>query len=88
MYQILKNYRDAFNEEAFVGKYIEECFDKYMYIVGDISSGILRLKGFDTNPKSKNYYGFIEDYLEISCAFGCPFYIMKRIKSDKVFERL
>ena len=30
MYQILKNYRDAFNEEAFVGKYIEECFDKNM----------------------------------------------------------
>lgn len=88
MYQILKNYRDAFNEEAFVEKYIEECFDKYMYIVGDISSGILRLKGFDTNPKSKNYYGFIEDYLEISCAFGCPFYIMKRIASDKEFENL
>ena len=50
-YKVESNYRDAFRLEAFEEKYIEECFDKYLYIVGDISSGILRLKGFDTNPK-------------------------------------
>lgn len=88
MYQIQKDYRNAFNEEAFVDKYIEECMDKYMYIVGDISSGILRLKGFDTDPKSKNYYGFIDDYLQTSCAFGCPYYVLKRIKSSQEYEKL
>ncbi|MDE6656347.1 MAG: YutD family protein [Anaeroplasmataceae bacterium] len=86
-YKVESNYRDAFRLEAFEEKYIEECFDKYLYIVGDISSGILRLKGFDTNPKSKNYFGFIEDYLELSCAMGCPYYILKRIQSDKEYQQ-
>lgn len=85
-YKLESNYRDAFRLEAFEEKYIEECFDKYLYIVGDISSGILRLKGFDSNPKSKNYYGFIEDYLELSCAMGCPYFILKRIQSDKEYQ--
>lgn len=88
MYQVQRNYREAFNEEAFTEKYIEECMDKYLYVVGDISSGILRLKGFDNNPKSKNYYGFIDDYLETSCAFGCPYYILKRIRNEQEFEKL
>ncbi|MDE7263940.1 MAG: DUF1027 domain-containing protein [Anaeroplasmataceae bacterium] len=85
-YKLESNYRDAFRLEAFEEKYIEECFDKYLYVVGDISSGILRLKGFDSNPKSKNYYGFIEDYLELSCAMGCPYFILKRIQSDKEYQ--
>ena len=85
---ILKsNYRDAFNLETFESKYIEECFDRYAYIVGDISSGILRLKGFDTNPKSKNYFGFIDDYLELSCAMGCQYYILKKIQNDKEYQQ-
>lgn len=88
MYQIQMNHRDAFDKSAFCDKYIEECMDKYEYIVGDISSGVLRLKGFDTNPKSKNYYGFIEDYLDVSCAFGCAYYVLKRIKTEEEFEKL
>ena len=86
-YIVDTNFRDAFRLDVFEEKYIEECFDKYIYIVGDISSGILRLKGFDTNPKSKNYYGFIEDYLENSCAIGCPYYVLKRIQSDNEYQK-
>ena len=88
MFELVKNYREAFNLEAFQSKYLEEYFDKNMYIVGDISSEILRLKGFNTDPKSDNYYGFIEDYLEISCAFGCPYYVLKRIKNEAEYRRL
>ena len=86
-YKIIKNYREAFNETAFIEKYIEECMDKYPFIVGDISSGILRLKGFDRDPKSKNYFGFIDDYLESSCAFGCPFYVLRRIKHEQELKQ-
>ena len=86
-YIVDTNFRDAFRLDVFEEKYIEECFDKYIYIVGDISSGILRLKGFVTNPKSKNYYGFIEDYLENSCAIGCPYYVLKRIQSDNEYQK-
>ncbi len=85
-FKVESNFRDAFRLEVFEEKYIEECFDKYLYIVGDISSGILRLKGFDGNPKSKNYYGFIEDYLELSCAMGCPYFVLKRIQSEKEYQ--
>ena len=86
-YIVDTNFRDAFRLDVFEEKYIEECFDKYIYIVGDISAGILRLKGFDTNPKSKNYFGLIEDYLETACAIGCPYYILKRIQSDNEYQK-
>lgn len=86
-YIVDTNFRNAFRLDVFEEKYIEECFDKYIYIVGDISSGILRLKGFDTNPKSKNYFGLINDYLENSCAIGCPYYILKRIQSDNEYQK-
>ena len=36
-YKVESNYRDAFRLEVFEEKYIEECFDRYLYIVGDIS---------------------------------------------------
>ena len=85
-FKVDSNYRDAFRLEEFEEKYIEECFDKYLYIVGDLSSGILRLKGFDNNPKSKSYFGFIDDYLELSCAMGCPYFVLKRIQSDKEYQ--
>lgn len=88
MFQLQRNYKDAFNLDAFVDKYIEECMDKYPYVVGDISSSILRLKGFDNDPKSDNYFGKIDDYLSVSCALGSPFYVLKRIKSNEEYAHL
>lgn len=88
MFWLKKNVKDAFNLDAFVEKYLEECFDKDLYIVGDISSEILRLRGFNSDPKSDSYFGFIEDYIEISCAFGCPYYILKRIKTEEEYHKL
>ena len=88
MYRLLNNYRDAFKIEEFQEKYLEECFDKYPYIVGDISSNILRLKGFDENPKSPSFYKNIDKYIEDSCAFGCPYFILTRIHSEEEYRKL
>jgi uncharacterized protein YutD len=88
MYRVLKNYRDAFKLEEFQEKYLEECFDKYPYIVGDISSTILRLKGFDDNPKSPSFYKNIDKYIEDSCAFGCPYFVLTRIHSEQEYQKL
>lgn len=88
MFQLQRNYKDAFNLDEFISKYIEECMDRYSYIVGDISSSILRLKGFDNDPKSDSYFGKIDDYLSVSCALGSPFYVVKRIKSDDEYRHL
>lgn len=78
-YELVKNNRDAFNKEQFEEKYIEECFDKYPYLVGDISSGILRIKGFTGEQSGLNSFKLIPDYLYESCAFSCAYFILKRI---------
>lgn len=82
------NFRDAFKEEAFLEKYLEEIFDKDLYIVGDISDGILRLKGFDTDPKSESHYSNLSKYLETSTVIGCPYFVLKRIRTQEEFEKL
>ncbi len=77
---LVRNYRDAFDLEKFIEKYLEEYFNKYPLIVGDLSSSILRLKGFDDDNK-------INDYLDHSCAFGCPFYVLKKVHSYEEFQK-
>jgi len=81
-FTVLKNYRDSFVSEEIEEKYIEEIFDKYDYILGDYSAGILRIKGFYHNNKEDNYK-HIPDYITESCVYGCPFYILKRIKGGR-----
>lgn len=78
-YEMVKDYRNAFNKEQFEEKYIEECFDKYPYLVGDISSGLLRIKGFNETENDPNNYKRIPDYLSESCSFNCAYFILKRI---------
>ena len=80
-YQLIKNYREAFNEEEFLNKCTEYFFD-YDYIVGDIAYGKLRLKGFYDNNNKKvkeiNNYKFIDDYLKDNCANDCRHFILKK----------
>ena len=76
-YEMIKNIKEAFDVVAFEERYIEECFDKYDYLVGDISAGILRIKGFSSKDQT---FKTIPDYLNESCAYNCAFYILHRIK--------
>ena len=52
-YQLIADFKKAFDIEIFEHTYVEECFDRYPYIVGDLSDGKLRLKGFTTDDKDK-----------------------------------
>ncbi len=80
-FELIKEYRDCFDEQLFRGKYTET-LDKYDVIVGDMSSNILRLKGFTTRQKESPYYAnTIPDYLNESCNFNCPYFIVKRVKN-------
>ncbi len=88
MFHLQKNYKEAFALEEFESKYIEECLDKYLYIVGDLSSNILRLKGFDNDPNSPSYIKNVDDYLEFSCAYGCPYYVLRRVTNEESYNRL
>lgn len=87
-FEVIKNFKNAFEMEKFEERYIEECFDQYPYIVGDISSGIVRIKGFSNKNQDSNYYKNIEKYIEESCAFRCPYYILKRIDETTYFDLL
>ena len=55
-FQLLENVRNAFNQEMFETRYVDVSFSKYTYLVGDISSDVLRIKGFSNDPKSQNSY--------------------------------
>jgi len=82
-YELLKDYKMAFDLEEFVSK-CTDYFDDYDYIVGDIAYGKLRLKGFydEKNKKVKriNNFKYVDEYLKIYCANDCKYYILKKIK--------
>ncbi len=77
-FEIIKEHKDAFDLKAFNERYIDY-LDKYVYIVGDISAEMLRLKGF-----SQKGYDNIGDYLMESTSLNTPYYILKRLDEPKV----
>ncbi len=84
-YKLIKDYRDAFDEEAFKEKYTDY-FKDYDYIVGDIAYSKLRLKGFN-NKNNKNYnnindYKHVEKYIEEKCAYGCRYFILEKVDKN------
>ena len=80
-YELIKNYKDGFNEEEFLNKCTDYFYD-YDYIVGDIAYGKLRLKGFydesSKKVKSINNFKNIEKYLENYCAKEYKYFIFKK----------
>lgn len=84
-YEIIKDYKNGFDEEDFISHYTDY-FEDYDYVVGDIAYSKLRLKGFydSKNKKVKeiNNYNNLDKYLEENCAVDCKYYILKRIKDE------
>lgn len=80
-YEIIVNYRDAFNEEEFINKCTDYFYD-YDYIVGDIAYSKLRLKGFydESNKKVNkiNNYKNLDNYLKTNCANDCKYFVAKK----------
>ena len=83
-YELIKNYKDAFDKEEFTNKYTDYFYD-YDYIVGDIAYGKLRLKGFYDEKNKKvnkiNNYRNVSIYLKNNCAVDCKHFILKKITS-------
>lgn len=81
-YELITNYKDAFDKEEFLSKYTDYFYD-YDYIVGDIAYGKLRLKGFYDEKSKKvtkiNNFKDIDNYLKKYCATDCKYYIVKKI---------
>ena len=82
-YEVIKNVKEGFDLESVQEKYTD-FFEDYDYIVGDWAYGKLRLKGF-CDKDNKLYKKFndsqtIETYIEKKCAYGCKWFILKKIK--------
>ena len=81
-FELVEDYREAFNEEEFTEKY-SELLNKYDYIVGDIGYGKLRLAGFYRLGKKKiepdKRVDAIEEYLNEYCNFGCAYFILRKM---------
>lgn len=80
-YEVIINYKDAFNEDEFLNKCTDYFYD-YDYIVGDIAYSKLRLKGFyDENNKKVNKinnYKNLNEYLKKNCAVDCKYFVVKK----------
>lgn len=80
-YELVKDYKDAFDEEEFKNKYTSY-FENYDYILGDIAYSKLRLKGF--NKKNNKLYNKINDYKNVekyikeNCAYDCKYFILEK----------
>lgn len=84
-YDLIKDERGGFDLDEVTLK-LTDYFDDYDYIVGDWSYGKLRLKGFN-DKKSKNYKDIndiekLDEYIEKYCAYGCKYFVLKKINVD------
>lgn len=79
-FELVNNYKDAFDLNIFQERYLDEIYDKYDYIVGDVSANVLRLKGFYDDLSKEQNVKEIPIHLNESCNYYSGYFILKRIK--------
>lgn len=81
-YEIIENIKEAYDEKE-VKEKMTDYFTPFDYVVGDWAYGKLRLKGFydKTNKNKKNFNDIenVKKYIEENCAYGCKYFILKKI---------
>lgn len=86
-FHIVQNYREAFDAEKMEQRF-SDVLDKYDYIVGDFGFEQLRLKGFFSTSRRKmpadNKIDHLEDYINEYCNYGCPYFVLRRIRTRDV----
>lgn len=89
-YELIYEYRNGWNLEAFRERYSGEVLQKYDYIVGDWGYGQLRLRGFYSDQRRKvpieMKIGFLDEYIQEYCNFGCPYFILEKEVQRKPME--
>ena len=85
-YKIVKNYREALDLELLEVRY-SDFLEKYDYIVGDMSYGKLRLRGFYQDDVKKipidMRISYLEDYLLEYCSFGCAYFVLENLEPNR-----
>lgn len=84
-YELVEDSRNGFDKDA-VSERLTDYFEEFDYVVGDWSYGKLRLKGFNDKKNKKfnkiNDINNLKDYIENYCAYGCKYFVIKRINVD------
>nr|WP_209864838.1 YutD family protein [Paenibacillus shirakamiensis] len=82
-YELIQENRNGWDIEAFKQRY-SDVLERYDYIIGDWGYNQLRLKGFyrDNHPKVNRDTSIsgIVDYINEYCNFGCPYFVLQRVK--------
>lgn len=82
-YELIEDYKDGFNLDEVKEKYTDY-FEPYDYIVGDVSYGKIRLKGFcdkiNKICKKNNDIKFVKEYINSLCSYECAYFILKKVK--------
>ncbi len=82
-YEVVENNNATIDEEL-LKEMLTDYFAEYDYILGDYAYNKLRLKGFNDknnkNYKKINAYEDIHEYIEKYCAYGCKYFILKRVE--------
>ncbi len=81
-YEVIKDEKSGFIESEVLPK-VTDYFYNFDFIVGDWAYGKLRLKGFynSDNKEVKNFNDIknVDSYIEYKCAYGCKYFILKKI---------
>lgn len=84
-FQLVKNYREAFDGKKLEQRY-NEILNKYDYIVGDWGYEMLRLKGFYEKDRKKSSpdekIDHLADYLQEYCNYDCAYFVLKRLRVE------
>lgn len=86
-YRVLKNYRNALDIDLLRQKF-DPFLDKYDYLVGDVSSDKLRLKGFFKGTSNKinldKKVDTIEDYIYEYLNPGVAYFVLESLTPKKI----
>lgn len=90
-FEVIENNRDAWKEEDFKERY-SDVLNKYDYVVGDWGYSQLRLRGFFEDNNRKAAYdtkiSTLPEYIYEYCNFGCPYFVLKKVKNDEKKEKV
>ena len=71
-------------DKEYLTERVTDYFKDYDYIFGDVAYNKIRLKGFcDKNNKiynKTNDIKTVDEYLKNYCAFGCKWFILKKMQ--------
>lgn len=89
-YNVIKDYKEAL-ENSNLEEIVTDYYDNFDYIVGDWAYGKLRLKGFYNKNhkfvKEHNNIEKVDDYISNSCAYGCRYFILEKVKNKDVEKK-